>query len=145
MSQSVMATNTHNSVELTGATHIDARVSRHIRRKYLRGRSTKPLAILHVHGRMGRGGAEMRTIELFRNIDREKYRFHFCATSGSAGELDDEIRALGGHVHRMPQQPIGFSRRLRQLIRQHEFDVVHSHLHFYSGYLLKLAAECNVP
>ncbi len=87
----------------------------------------------------------MRTVEMFRNIDRQKYRFHFCAMSGLPGELDDEIRSLGGIVHRMAQEPVGFSRRLRQLIRRHEYDVVHSHLHFYSGYPLKLAAQCGVP
>ncbi|MEE8452408.1 MAG: glycosyltransferase [Thermoguttaceae bacterium] len=140
-----MATSTRNSVESGGATHIAARASRRVRTTGRRDASTKRLTILHVHGRMGRGGAEMRTVEMFRNIDRQKYRFHFCAMSGLPGELDDEIRSLGGIVHRMAQEPVGFSRRLRQLIRRHEYDVVHSHLHFYSGYPLKLAAQCGVP
>jgi len=118
------------------------RTTRHVRP---RDASTGRLTVLHVHGRMGRGGAETRTVELLRAADRRRIRFDFCAISGLEGELDDEIRSLGGRVHRMPQQPLLFSRRLRQLIRQGRYDVVHSHLHFYSGYPLKLAAECGVP
>ena len=60
---------------------------------------SKPIAILHIHGRMGYGGAELRTVELLRNIDRRRYRFDFCAFSGQNGELDAEIRDLGGEVH----------------------------------------------
>lgn len=140
-----MTYSTRNPVELSVASHANARSSRSFRMKDRRDTSSKRLTILHVHGRMGRGGAEMRTVEMFRNIDREKYRFHFCAMSGLTGELDDEIRSLGGRVHRMPQEPLKFSQRMRALIRRYEYDVVHSHLHFYSGYPLKLAAECNVP
>ena len=126
----------------TGAhTHVANRLRLRTRRRHM----AKPLTILHMHGRMGRGGAEMRTVEIFRNIDRRKYQFHFCAMSGLAGKLDDEIRSLGGEVHRMPQEPLGFSRRLRRLIGQYEYDAVHSHLHFYSGYPLRLAAQCGVP
>lgn len=105
--------------------------------------ATAPITILHVHGRMARGGAEMRTVDVFRHIDRRRYRFHFCCLSGLCGQLDEEILALGGQVHRMRQSRIGFPRRFRDLLRRWQFDVVHCHLHFYSGYILKLAAECG--
>ncbi len=105
--------------------------------------SNRQITVLHVHGRMARGGAEMRTVDVLRHIDRRRYRFHFCCVSGLAGELDEEIVALGGRVHRMRQSRIGFPHRFRELLRQWQIDVVHSHLHFYSGYILKLAAECD--
>ncbi len=106
---------------------------------------SKPITVLHVHGRMARGGAEMRSVDVFRHIDRRRYRFRFCCLSGLRGELDDEILALGGQVDRMRQSRPGFPRRFRELLRREQVDVVHSHLHFYSGYIMKLAAECGTP
>ncbi|MBN2477084.1 MAG: glycosyltransferase [Pirellulales bacterium] len=108
-------------------------------------RRPRPIDILHVHGRMARGGAEVRTVEILRHVDRRRYRFHFCAVAGVPGELDHEIRRLGGQVHLLRQSRFGFPRRFRRLLRQERIDVVHSHLHYYSGYLLRLAAECRVP
>ncbi len=106
---------------------------------------SKPIAILHIHGRMGRGGAEMRTVELLRNIDRRRYRFDFCALSGLNGELDAEIRDLDGEVHPLRAGRRDFARRFEHLLRRGRYDVVHSHLHYHSGYLLRLAARCGVP
>ena len=104
----------------------------------------KSVRILHVFGQMNRGGAEMRTLDLMRHIDRKRYQFEFCCTSGSRGELAGEIIELGGRVH-----PIGldvrFSNRFRKLVRDGHFDAVHSHLHYFSGYILRLAAREGVP
>jgi len=107
--------------------------------------SPATVRILHVHGRMGRGGAEMRTVEIFRNIDRRRYQFHFCVLSGMPGELDDEVRALGGEVHMMRVSQRGFAEQFEGLLRRQLYDVVHSHLHYRSGYLMRLAARCGVP
>ncbi len=105
----------------------------------------RPIRVLHVHGRMARGGAEMRTVEIMRHIDRRRYQFQFCALSGLSGELDGEIAALGGKVHRLRQSRRGFPDRFRELLLRERIDAVHSHLHFYSGYLLRLAEQCGVP
>ena len=106
---------------------------------------SQPIRILHVFKQMGRGGAEMRTLEILRHIDPQSYRFHFCAVSGLPGRLDHEIRALGGEVHRLRISLVGFPRRFRGLVRRYRFDVVHSHVHFSSGFLLRLAAQGGAP
>ena len=105
----------------------------------------RPIKILHLHGRMGRGGAEMRTMEIFRHVDRRQFQFHFCAVSGCSAEFDEEIRDLGGEVHLLCRRDLSFQRRFRQLLLTHRFDVVHSHLHYISGSLLRTAAHCGVP
>jgi glycosyltransferase involved in cell wall biosynthesis len=94
---------------------------------------------------MGRGGAELRTVELMRNVDRRRYQFDFCALSGQPGELDDEIRSLGGEVHLLRAGRQDFARQLQGLLRYYQYNVVHSHLHYRSGYVLRLAAGCGVP
>ncbi len=105
----------------------------------------RPIKILHVFSRMGLGGAELRTLEVFRHIDRRQYVTQFCAISGLEGELDAEIRALGGRVHLLGRRQIGFSARFRRLLQHEQFDVVHTHMLNYSGYILRLAAQCGVP
>ena len=95
--------------------------------------------ILHIFGRMNRGGAEMRTLDVMRHVDRDRFRMHYCALSGQPGDLDDEIRALGGDVHMLPLG-VSFPRKFRRLLRQHGIDVVHSHVHHPSGFFMRLAA-----
>jgi glycosyltransferase involved in cell wall biosynthesis len=86
----------------------------------------------------------MRTLELFRILDRSLYVFEFCALSGRSGELDDQIAALGGTVHPM-RLGIVFPWAFLRLLRQRRYDVVHSHVHFFSGVILVLAALAGVP
>ena len=87
----------------------------------------------------------MRTIELFRQLDRRQYVFHFCSLSGRPGELDDEVRRLGGEVHLLSRNQASFQRRFRKLLREQRFDVVNSQVFYYSGMILRMAAQCDVP
>ena len=104
-----------------------------------------PVRVLHLVGRMTCGGVQMRTLELCRRLDRDRFRFDFCALSGLAAELDEHARALGGRVHHLAQSRPAFARRFRELLLREGYDVVHGHLHYLSGYPLKLARECGVP
>jgi len=110
-----------------------------------RGVVRRPIKILHVLGTMSRGGIQVRTVELLRHVDRERYQFHFCALAGQPEALDQEVRSLGGVVHRPHQTVTNASRFFRWFFREQAFDVVHSHLHLRSGYFLRLAAECGIP
>jgi glycosyltransferase involved in cell wall biosynthesis len=103
-----------------------------------------PVKILHVFGRMVRGGAELRTLELMCHIDREQFSFHYASLSGLPGELDDRIRALGGEVHPV-KLGMEFPWKFRRLLSAHHFDAVHSHVHYASGFILRLAARAKVP
>ena len=105
--------------------------------------SNRVIRVLHIFGRMARGGAEMRTIDVMRNIDRDRFQFNFCTLSGQPGTLDDEIVEMGGEVYPCPLG-IDFISKFRQLLRKQRFDVVHSHVHMFSGLIMKLAASENV-
>lgn len=106
--------------------------------------ASEPTTILHVFGRMVRGGAEMRTLELMRHLDSDRFRFEFCVLSGLPGELDAEIREMGGVVHYLGLGPL-FLLRFFGLLRRRRFGVVHSHVHLFSGLILSLAAVSGVP
>ncbi len=100
--------------------------------------------ILHVFGQMGYGGAEMRTLDLMRNVDRERYRFDFCALSGRAGHLEDEIRRLGGDVFHCDIRAPLFTIRFCRFLGRGGYDVVHSHVQYFSGAILMLAHSCGM-
>jgi glycosyltransferase involved in cell wall biosynthesis len=93
---------------------------------------------------MDRGGAEMRTLELMRHLDRSRFHLEFCCTSGVEGELAPQIRDLGGQVHTVPLGA-GFGAKFRALLRQRGFEAVHSHLLHTSGLMLQNAARVGIP
>ncbi|WP_372367387.1 glycosyltransferase [Candidatus Uabimicrobium sp. HlEnr_7] len=99
--------------------------------------------ILHIFGGMNIGGAELRTLEWMKAIDRSKYQFHFCSLSGK-GTLDKEVENLGGKVFHI-NLSYGFSKRFLQLLSNEKYHVVHSHVYYFSGYILFLAYCKSVP
>lgn len=105
----------------------------------------KPIKVLHVFGTLNCGGAEMRTLEVLSRLDRRRYDLHFCALSGRVGDLEGAILKAGGKTQHVRVRGPGFSRRFRELLRTEAYDVVHSHVHYFSGAVLRLAAQCGVP
>ena len=103
----------------------------------------RPVNVLHVFGRMGRGGAELRTVELLRYFDPREVRLHFCTLSGLPGSLDAEIRGRGGQVHPC-RLGWGFRTRFGDLVRSQGIHVVQSHVHYPSGLILREAARLGV-
>ena len=85
----------------------------------------------------------MRTVELLHHIDRELFQLHFLSLSGKPGGLDGEIRQMGSQVH-LCKLGRGFSRRFTTILKNESIDVVHSHVHFSSGYLLRIAEKAGV-
>src|SRR5262245_41780771 len=93
--------------------------------------------VLHVFGTMDRGGAETRTLEIMRRVRGIGYQFEFCVLTGEPGAYAAEIERLGGRVlpctvRRDPR----FFARLLALLRAGNYDVVHSHVHYFSGVVL---------
>lgn len=108
----------------------------------------KAIRILHVLGAFNRGGIEVWLLHLLRGIDRERFRLDFLVHTSATGALDEEIRALGSTILTCPYpaRPWSYAWRLRRLLRQQgPYDVVHSHVHHFSGFVLRLAHEVGVP
>lgn len=104
--------------------------------------------ILHVIGAMNRGGVETWLLHVLRAIDRTRFRFHFLVHTDKAAAYDDEIRSLGAPI--IPccetRNPIKYRQRFKRILDQYgPFDVVHSHVYLYSGFVMRLAAEAGVP
>ena len=106
------------------------------------------IKVLHIFGKMDRGGAEMRTLELMPLLKEKGVRLDFCtlASSERAGHLDQQIRELGGEVFRCPIRPglLTFGRRFLKFLRGADYDIIHSHVHYASGYIVHLARRGGV-
>lgn len=104
--------------------------------------------ILHVFDGTLRGGLESAIMQVFRRIDRSRYRFDFVLRSPAPGPYEPEIRALGGRIFRCPdhRNPFAFARALDAVLRTHgPFDAIHSHVEHYTGIVLAVAAAAGVP
>lgn len=107
-----------------------------------------PIRILHVVVNMNRGGAETLLMNLYRNIDRSKIQFDFLTCK--EGVFDQEIRELGGNVHRIPYvTDVGHFKYQKELKKfffsNPQYKIVHSHMDKMSGFVLAAACGAGVP
>lgn len=58
--------------------------------------------VLHVVGRMDRGGTEALLMSLLRTIDRNRFQFDFVEQTQDICNYDDEILELGAKIYRCP-------------------------------------------
>ncbi|CAG5086042.1 Glycogen synthase Starch [bacterial glycogen] synthase [Thermobacillus xylanilyticus] len=105
--------------------------------------------VLHAVVNMNRGGAETLIMNLYRRIDRTRVQFDFLTCR--EGVFDDEIRSLGGKIHRIPwitdAGPVGYVRALDQFFAGdgRRYGIVHAHMDRMSGWVLRAARRAGVP
>lgn len=105
--------------------------------------------ILHVTSVLNFGGIETLIMNIFRNIDREKIVFDFLVVREDNGFFEEEIKALGGRIYKIPAlKKVGyfkFKKELDYFFKSHsEYDIVHSHINALSGIILESAKRHNV-
>lgn len=110
--------------------------------------ATRIIRILHVVGGMGPGGVETWLMHILRHADRKRFQMDFLVHTAEPCAYDDEIRRLGGKIipclH--PGRPHSYGRNFRRALAAHgRYDIVHSHVHHYTGYVLRLARRAGVP
>jgi glycosyltransferase involved in cell wall biosynthesis len=104
--------------------------------------------ILHVVGRMDRAGLETWIMRVLRLIDRERFKIDILVHSLEPGAYDAEVKSLGCRIFTCPfiARSWTYAANFKHILAKHgPYDVVHSHVHFFSGYVLRLAKEAKVP
>jgi glycosyltransferase involved in cell wall biosynthesis len=109
---------------------------------------TRKIRVLHVLGRMNRGGVETWLMHVLRATDRSRYQFDFFVHTTEPSVLDSEVTSLGSRIFQggPPSSVLSYARRFRGVVSsQGPFDAVHAHVHHSSGMILLLAAASGVP
>ncbi len=107
-----------------------------------------PIRILHVVGGMNRGGVETWLMHVLRHIDRDRFQMDFLVHTEKPCPYDDEARVLGSKIIPClsPSKPWLYGRNFKRILREYgPYDIVHSHVHHFSGYVLYLAKQAGVP
>lgn len=107
------------------------------------------IRILHVIGRMDRGGAETMLMNLYRQIDRSQIQFDFMVHTTEKGAFDDEITSLGGKIHRVPRyrgiNHMSYRKSWISFFKKHkEYRIIHAHLTTTAAIFLPIAKRYNV-
>lgn len=90
----------------------------------------KKITVLQVIAELGDGGVETMLMELYRNIDREKFRFVFVVQNEKR-KYEETINEYGGKIVRSHALkdigPANYIKELVQICKQEHVDVVHAH------------------
>lgn len=104
--------------------------------------------ILIITGTMHIGGIENQLMHLLRNADKEKFQIDFTSTMPEAF-YRSEIEALGGKFLLIPEMshrnPLPYCKALYRIMKDDQYDIVHSHELFHSGIVLLVAKLAGVP
>ena len=107
----------------------------------------RPIRILHVVGGMNRGGVETWLMHVLRHIDRDRFHMDFVVHTEKPCPYDDEARALGSKIIPCltPAKPWLYGDNFKRILREYgPYDIVHSHVHHFSGYVLWLAKQAGI-
>ena len=90
----------------------------------------KKRKVLHVVSSLKKNGTETFIMNIFRNIDREKYSFDFLVFNDHKDGYYEEAISLGAKIFYIPprkQNPLKYIRNLKRFFSEHrgEYDVVH--------------------
>lgn len=108
----------------------------------------KKCKVLLIAGAMDVGGIENQLMHLLRNADKDKFQIDFTSTMPNAYYCR-EIEELGGKFilipHMSHRNPLPYCRALYRIMKEGQYDIVHSHELFHSGIVLLVAKLAGVP
>ncbi|WP_195467464.1 glycosyltransferase family 1 protein [Clostridium sp. D43t1_170807_H7] len=96
----------------------------------------KKLKVLHVVGGMNVGGTETMLMNLYREVNK-KVQFDFISYYNEEAYYDEEIKKLGGKIIKLDSPSkvgqIKAIKNLYNLIKNEQYEVVHTHTLFNCG------------
>lgn len=106
----------------------------------------KIIRILHVLGRLDRGGAETMVMNLYRKIDKTKVQFDFIIHTTDKCDYNDEIKSLGGKIYSVPQYKgvnhLEYKKAWNVFLKGHpEYKIIHGHVRSTASIYLNIAKK----
>lgn len=110
-------------------------------------RNRSPISVLHLAGRLNRGGIETWLLNVLRAAHDANLKMDVLVVTDLPGELDDAVRETGARlfVTNRPLNPFGQLYDLRKIHQTSgPYNIVHSHVQ-PGGIQLRLAKHCGIP
>lgn len=109
----------------------------------------KVVRILHVFGRLDRGGAETMVMNIYRSIDRTKIQFDFLIHTEEKCDYTDEILELGGRIYSISRynfkNHFKYKEQWEKFFKEHnEYKIIHGHVRSTAAIYLKIAKKYNL-
>ncbi|MBZ4656145.1 MAG: glycosyl transferase family 1 [Thermoanaerobacter sp.] len=109
-----------------------------------------PIRVLHVFGGLDAGGAESRTMDIYRQIDKSRVQFDFLIHTEKKGYFEDEIKKMGGRIFRVPRFGLrtffSYQKALNDFFEKHpEYKIIHGHILSTAFIYQKVAKKHGVP
>ncbi len=104
--------------------------------------------VVHMFSSLAYGGAEMRTLELIRQLSPDSYSIVMLQTSPTPGPLTSAFEQAGARVITVRFRSLAFIRTVSRLFRTQPVHAVHVHVmlgHERSNILLVMAKAWRVP
>ena len=112
----------------------------------------KKIRVLHILDELNTGGAERIVVSYFQNIDRDCFQWDFIITRyadpNKKGLLEPIVEELGGKIYRVTRKRKNYIKNINEIakiIKDGNYDIVHSHLDELSTYYLSAAKKAGVP
>ncbi len=90
----------------------------------------RKIKVLHIVGAMYPGGMENFIMNIYKNIDRDRFHFDFAVHDIKENGYESEIKQLGGEVFllpRMTRHPLKNLQTLKKIVADGHYDVVVRH------------------
>lgn len=109
--------------------------------------NNEPIRVAHIIGKWVGGGVEAIVMNYYRNIDKSKIQFDFICDDDSTNIPYEEIEKMGGKVILIPpyQKVFKYHKELKRVLREGNYQMVHSHINTLSVFSLFAAKCAKVP
>ncbi len=93
------------------------------------------MKVLHLISSPEMGGIEVWLLELLRYAHSGEVEMDVCFKGNPVGTLAEEYEALPVTIHhcKLGYNPFGFAKRLAKILREGNYDLLHSHLNMHCG------------
>lgn len=111
----------------------------------------KKKKVIQVVNSMNIGGIETFILNLYKNIDRDKFEFVFLTNKLGRYDYQDDIEKMGGRFVRIDTPDSGLGRRflhmkqLNTVIKREKPDAIHCHTYFDTASVMIIAKHNRVP
>lgn len=108
------------------------------------------IRVLQITSKLFRGGAESFIMNVYRNIDHNRFQFDFLVFHSEREYYEEEITRFGGNVYHVPvMEGMNFLNRKKMIDdffkSHHNYDAVHCHMEALGNECLSAAEKFGIP